>query len=219
MISSESSFKSWLNEHRQLLLLSVMGVFLPIGIFIFLALGIARQPEGFPWDVPILLFIHTEARSQLDIFAATLTQFGIYWGVVPLIIAIAVTLSFQKKWRAIIYLFITAVGTAIISHTSKLYFHRVRPSLWEHFYPLPPDFSFPSGHALSSMMLFVTLIILTWGTRWFAAVLFIGSFFVLGIGWTRLYLGVHYPTDILGGWMLAIAWSIGVSLIVKPNKL
>lgn len=218
-MSSEVSVKSWLKEHRQLLLLFILGVYIPIGIFILLAMGIVQHPEGFPWDIPILLSIHTTERSQLDIFAAWLTQLGIYWGVAPLIIAIAVTLSLRQQWRAIIYIMITTVGTTIISHTTKIYFHRIRPRLWESFYPLPPDYSFPSGHALSSMMLFITLIVLTWGSRWLQAVLFIGSFFVLGIGWTRLYLGVHYPTDILAGWMLAIAWSIGVSLVVKPTQL
>lgn len=219
MLSSERPLKSWLNEHRQSLLLLIAGIYIPMGIFALLAIGIVQHAEGFPWDVPVLLTIHTTARSQLDVFAAWLTQLGIYWGVTPLIIAIAVTLSWRQKWRGMIYLLITSVGTVIISHTTKIFFHRVRPSLWERFYPLPPDYSFPSGHALSSMMLFVTLIVLTWGTRWLPAVLFIGSFFVLGIGWTRLYLGVHYPTDILAGWMLAIAWSIGISLIVRPNQL
>lgn len=218
-MSSEVSFKSWLNEHRQLLLLLSVGIYLPLATFTLLAIGIVQHAEGFPWDAPVLLTIHTTARSQLDFFAAWLTQLGIYWGVAPLIIAIVVNLSFRQKWRAIIYLLITSVGTVIISHTTKIYFHRMRPSLWESSYPLPPDFSFPSGHALSSMMLFVSLIVLTWGSRWFTTVLFIGSFFVLGIGWTRLYLGVHYPTDILAGWMLAIAWSIAVSLVVRPHQL
>lgn len=219
MSLSENSFKSWLNSHRQLLLLFFIGVYIPLGIFILLAIGIVQYPQGFPWDVPILLAIHNTSKSQLDTFAAWLTQLGIYWGVAPLIVVLVISLSLQQKWRGIIYLLISSLGATLISHSTKIFFHRVRPSLWELFYPLPPDFSFPSGHAISSMMLWVSVLILSWGKRWFLNVLFIGCFFVLGIGWTRLYLGVHYPSDILAGWMLAIAWSIGISLIVKPNQV
>jgi undecaprenyl-diphosphatase len=104
-----------------------------------------------------------------------------------------------------------------ISYTTKLTFHRPRPHLWDLFYRLPSDCSFPSGHALSSMTLVVILVALTWGSRWCKWGLLFGSLFVLTIGWTRLYLGIHYPSDILGGWLLGISWGIGVSLLVKPR--
>jgi undecaprenyl-diphosphatase len=45
----------------------------------------------------------------------------------------------------------------------------------------------------------------------------LGSPFVVAIAWTRLYLGVHFPSDILAGWMVAIAWAIGVSVVLKPH--
>lgn len=93
--------------------------------------------------------------------------------------------------------------------------HRVRPHLWES--PAPEfDYGFPSGHAMSSMTLVAVLVILTWGSRWRWWVLAAGTIFVLVIGWTRLYLGVHYPSDILAGWMASIAWAVGVSWVIKP---
>lgn len=57
-----------------------------------------------------------------------------------------------------------------------------------------------------------------YGDRWRWFVVFIGSLFVLAIGWTRLYLGVHYPSDIVAGWMASVAWAVGVSLLIKPSK-
>jgi membrane-associated phospholipid phosphatase len=67
------------------------------------------------------------------------------------------------------------------------------------------------------MTLVVALVILTWGTRWRWLVLIVGSLYVLTIGWTRLYLGVHYPSDILAGWMLSIAWTVGLACLLKLN--
>jgi undecaprenyl-diphosphatase len=70
---------------------------------------------------------------------------------------------------------------------------------------------------MSSMTFVVALLVLTWGTRWFGMVLSLGSLFVVSIAWTRLYLGVHFPSDILAGWMVSIAWAVGLSLLIRPH--
>ncbi|MGL5074374.1 MAG: phosphatase PAP2 family protein, partial [Waterburya sp.] len=102
-----------------------------------------------------------------------------------------------------------------ISYTGKIIVHRARPHLWELVYQIGSDYSFPSGHAMSSMSFALVLIILTWNSSWRWLTVISGSLFVLSIAWTRLYLGVHYPSDIVGGWMIAIAWSMVVLLMGK----
>ncbi|HEY9299769.1 MAG TPA: phosphatase PAP2 family protein, partial [Phormidium sp.] len=52
---------------------------------------------------------------------------------------------------------------------------------------------------------------------WCLPILIFGGLFVLAIGWTRLYLGVHFPSDILAGWAVSVAWAIGVSFLIKPQ--
>ncbi|NEP62112.1 MAG: phosphatase PAP2 family protein, partial [Symploca sp. SIO2G7] len=54
-----------------------------------------------------------------------------------------------------------------------------------------------------------------WESKWRWLILIVGGLLVLTIGWTRLYLGVHYPSDILAGWMVSVAWAIGASLLIK----
>lgn len=186
-------------------------------VFGELAEDVWENQGGFPWDVPILLSIHTTAQPQLDTLASILTKFGVFWGVFPIAILMALILLIQRKWRSLAYLIPTLLGSIVINRTAKVLLHRVRPHLWES--PAPElDYGFPSGHAMSSMTLVAALVILAWGTRWFWLVVMIGSLFVLVIAWTRLYLGVHYPSDILAGWMASIAWAVGVSLLIKPHS-
>jgi len=200
------------------LLLLLLGVYLPLQCFGFLAIEVWKNAGGFPWDEPILLTIHQTATPQLDQFAVILTHFGSLKVVAPLVMGISLAFSWQKKWRSLAFLVTTTLGTAIINFTAKTIMHRVRPHLWQS---LSPEFgyAFPSGHAMTSMTLIGALVILTWGTIWSWLILIFGSIFVVAIGWTRLYLGVHFPSDILAGWMVSLAWAIGVTLLIKPQLI
>jgi undecaprenyl-diphosphatase len=206
--------KRLLIAHWRSLLVLLIGVYVPLQVFGELAEEVWENEGGFPWDVPILLIIHTTTQPRLDVFATTLTKFGVFWGVFPVATVISLVLLSRRQWRSLVYLSTTLLGSIVINRTAKVVLHRVRPHLWAS--PAPElDYGFPSGHAMSSMTLVAALVILTWGTRWCWFVLIFGSLFVLAIGWTRLYLGVHYPSDILAGWMVSVAWAAGVSLVFR----
>ena len=208
--------KQLLIAHWRSLLILFIGVYLPLQVFGLLAVEVWEEKGGFPWDVPILLAVHSIAKVQLNVFAATLTKFGSFWAALPIVSAIALILLLKRKWRSLTYLLTTVIGSTIINRTAKEIMHRVRPQLWES--PTPEfDYAFPSGHAMTSMTLVAALVILTWGSVWCWLVLISGSLFVVAIGWTRLYLGVHFPSDILAGWMISLAWAIGVSLSIRPH--
>ncbi|BAY48102.1 phosphoesterase [Scytonema sp. HK-05] len=200
--------------HWRSLLLLLLGVFLPLLVFGELAEDVWENEGGFPWDVPILLAVHSTANPQLDVVVTMLTKLGVFWGVFPIATVTALVLFNRRRWRSLTYLIVTLLGSIIINRTAKVLLHRVRPHLWES--PAPEfDYGFPSGHAMSSMTFVAVLVILTWGSRWRWLVLIVGTIFVLVIGWTRLYLGVHYPSDILAGWMVSVGWAVGVSLIIR----
>ncbi len=200
--------------HWRSLLLLLLGVFLPLQVFGELAEDVWENEGGFPWDVPLLLAVHSTANPQLDVVVTMLTKLGVFWGVFPIATVTALVLFNRRRWRSLTYLIVTLLGSIIINRTAKVLLHRVRPHLWES--PAPEfDYGFPSGHAMSSMTFVAVLVILTWGSRWRWLVLIVGTIFVLVIGWTRLYLGVHYPSDILAGWMVSVGWAVGVSLIIR----
>ena len=203
----------------KLLLKIIMAIVLPLIIFALLTIEIQKNSVILAWDTSILLAIHQTAQTQIDMFATILTDFGIYWGVIPLTAAISWFLLYHKKRQEALYLLTTVLGCAIISPTIKILVQRQRPHLWTSLYPLPKDFSFPSGHAMWSMTFVVALVILTWGSRWSFLVLVSGGLFVVAIAWTRLYLGVHFPSDILAGWLLSIAWAVSTSIILRVQPI
>jgi membrane-associated phospholipid phosphatase len=220
-----SFLKNLLIARWRSLLLLLIGVYLPLQVFEILTVKIWENEAGLPWDVPILLAVHSTANPQLDVLAVTLAIIGLPWTAVPILGAIALILLLQKRWRwsptdrrsSLAYLLTASLGSVIINRTAKELMHRVRPQLWQSIAP-ESSFAFPSAHAMTSITLVAILLFLTWASSWRWLILTFGSFYIIAIGWCRLYLGVHFPSDILAGWMVALGWTIGVSLIIKPYK-
>ena len=213
-LSSEPSFRQFLQQWLTKNSLLPLGVYLPLAGFGLLAMQIWRLEGGLAWDVAILNAIHSTAGPRLDQIAQGLTPLGTKWGVFPATLLVAAKLLYDQRWRPLTYWLLALLGGGLLNRFTKLWLHRLRPSLWDHVQP--SDFSFPSGHAMSSMVFVAALLLLSPQSerRWVGLV---GGLFVVAIGWTRLYLGVHYPSDILAGWMLAVAWVASVSQGVSPS--
>ncbi len=169
-----------------------------------------------PWETALMIAIHLRATAAIDGIATAVTQLGSAYWVTPVVGAIAIRFIWQRRWRSLTYLLVTLGGCVVTNLAAKAYWHRLRPHLWEG-YIHPVDFSFPSGHAMTSMSFAAVLVALTWGSRWVWLTALLGSVYVGAIAWTRLYLGVHYPSDILAGWLLAIAWAVSMSVLFKPH--
>src|SRR6185436_15397566 len=115
----------------------------------------------------------------------------------------------RLAWRrAAIDLAIVMTGAVVLGNVLKLAFARARPEIY--FGLAPPTYSFPSGHALYAACLFGALACLIadrildpmrGAALWAGAVLLAGA-----IGVSRIYLGVHYPSDVAGGYLVAVFW-------------
>lgn len=195
--------------------LIAIGILGSLQIFLFLAAEIVHQGSLLAWDQFWLTQIHAVQSISLTTLARTVTPLGVSWGVIPVSITIGVGLGYARRWQSLLYLVLTLGGTAFLNRITKAFFHRDRPQLSADM-PIVSGYSFPSGHAMSSMAFVIVLVVLMWNTTYRWPVLIAGSCFVLLIAWTRLYLGVHYPSDIVGGWTLAGAWALGVRLLIKP---
>lgn len=201
-----------LRRHGWTLLLVFAGLLLPLWAFAELADDIHRQ-ESLVYDVPVLEYAHGLSRHSLDLFFSVIAKLGYQWGVVPFDIVLVIALTVTRRFREASYAAIALGGSGLLNIAAKQFFARERPSLWESIAP-EHNYSFPSGHAMGSMTLAAVLILLCWPTRWRWLVVASMVPFTVLVGFSRLYLGVHYPSDILAGWAVATAWAVAVYLLV-----
>jgi undecaprenyl-diphosphatase len=209
---------SFLRRHGGRLLLLFAGVLLPLWLFVELADEV-HEAEVFAFDEPILLFAREMARSGFDRTFLLFSALGYQYGVVPIDILLVLALAVRRRLPESIFAAAALGGSALLNIATKQFFARERPSLWESIAP-ESNYSFPSGHAMGSMTLALVLILLAWPTRWRWWVVAAMAVFVPMVGLSRVYLGVHYPSDILAGWAAAAAWAVGVySLVFRGGLL
>lgn len=182
----------------------------------FLGLAVAvRAGATDRADVAALLRIHELFPAWLDGPMVAVTALG-YYSVVAVLAVAAALLFYRRGPRAYVLLVIvSAFGDMVLATIVKDAVDRVRPHLF-HFadYPVPSSFSFTSGHANVAVAFYGVLSLLValklegWRRRW--GVLVPGAILALLIGFSRLYLGVHYPSDVLGGYLLGTSWATAV---------
>jgi membrane-associated phospholipid phosphatase len=193
---------------RALLGLLVFGVALPWAVFLKASSEI-REGEGFPGDHAIPRWLHAHATPGLDTLSLTISRLG---GPIPM--SGFAVLTFWFLWRhpprRRAWFFAAAMGGAMtLNAIAKAVMGRVRPAFWHSLAPETTP-SFPSGHAMGSMALVLTLGLLLHHSRWRWLALGLGPLFVSGVGWSRMYLGVHYPSDVAAGWIASTAWVLSV---------
>ncbi len=124
----------------------------------------------------------------------------------------------KHQKEALIFAFITGLAP-LMSTILKLIFHRPRPPLYLHTQFTNLDFSFPSGHAFGSLVFYFTLsyfvYYLTKSEKLGLCIFVLSIILVSLIGISRIYLGVHYPTDVLAGFAGGIFWLSSLFLINK----
>jgi membrane-associated phospholipid phosphatase len=205
----------FLRKHGWRMALWFFCLLLPLWGFAALV-GEYHEKAVFPFDAPILNGLHKWATPRLDRFFILMTRLGYMRGVVPLDVMLLVFLALRRRFRDGLFFGIAVSGSAILNIAAKNYFARARPDLWVSLMP-ETTYSFPSGHAMGSITLAFATILLCWPTRWRWPVVFGAFVFVLLIGISRVYLGVHYPSDIVAGWTAALAWTMGMYLLVDQK--
>lgn len=206
---------AFLRRRWRRLLLVFIGVLLPLWCFGELADEL-REGEVFFFDDPLLRMAHALAAEGWDAFFVQVSALGYLYGVVPVDALLVLALAARRRFREGLFAGIAIIGSALLNLGVKQLFSRERPSLWESIAP-ESTFSFPSGHAMGSMTLACVLVLLAWHTRWRWLVLVAASVFVVLVGLSRVYLGVHYPSDIVAGWAAATTWVAAIFLLVFPH--
>lgn len=204
----------------KLLLLLFLGVGLPLIAFGALAQEVWSR-GGILWDEPILRYVHRHETPGRTGVMRFITSIGYEFGVVPLSFGVFFILLVMRRRGNALFWALAIGGAAALNQGAKAFFRRTRPDLWDSVAP-EHTYSFPSAHAMGSMALVATLAVLAWPTRWRWWAIVAGSVFTLLVGFSRVYLGVHFPSDVVAGWAAALAWVLGLSHVaygrmVKPR--
>jgi membrane-associated phospholipid phosphatase len=216
-IEKEARFgAAFLRKHGLRLLLLFIGALLPLWGFAGLAEEV-HEGEPLFFDEPILRFAHDMASAGFNRVFLLFSVLG-YQGVVPTDILLVAALAAKRRAREGLFAGIALGGSALLNLTTKQLFARVRPSLWESIAP-EGTYSFPSGHAMGSMTLAWVCVLLAWRTPWRVPVTAVAVGFTALVGLSRVYLGVHYPSDILAGWTAASVWAVCCFFLVFRHDL
>ena len=167
------------------------------------------EAESYAFDTNILLTVRSWHSPLLDIAMLGITFIGD-----PLVLFISCLilgtwlLRLKQKSEATT-LAIAAIGAIGLNILLKHLFSRARPALWDRVVDVG-QYSFPSGHAMVSMVIygFIGYILANRYRRQQWWIISVTTLLVIAIGFSRLYLGVHWPTDIIAGYAAGLVWLI-----------
>lgn len=166
-----------------------------------------RNQEASFLDTVATPLLHGLANPTLDEVMSALTDLGSTIIVVPVLVAAIAWLLWQGYRRHAVFLAVAVVGSFVLNETLKLIFHRPRPQLaWA---TIVPEYSFPSGHAMNSLVVYGALAVIVWaiaGRRAGVIAAFVAVALAVLIGISRIYLGYHYLTDVVGGLLAGALW-------------
>jgi undecaprenyl-diphosphatase len=177
-----------------------------ISLMIFVA---AWSIGGLDYSRDVAL-IHSFAAQRaehvwLTKFAILITRLGDAATLMTILGLVVAWLAYARRWRLAISLAGIVIGGRIAVELMKLAIQRERP----FFTPYPVDtvsLSFPSGHAGNSMITFLALALIAAPPRYRGSAAAAAIVTSIAVGSTRPLLGVHWPTDVIGGWTFGIAW-------------
>ncbi|EJZ19199.1 phosphatase PAP2 family protein (plasmid) [Rhizobium sp. Pop5] len=189
------------------------------------------EGETLGFDEAILLALRRHGDLAVPIGPAWLTHavgditsLGGLTVLTLMTVLVTVYLLLDRRWPIAIFVFSSVLTGWLASTLLKILVARPRPDIVPHLVEVS-DLSFPSGHAMVSAVTYLTLgALLARTQRYRSTRIFVmgaGVFLAVIIGLSRIYLGVHYPTDVFAGWCAGALWALGCWLISKrfvPNR-
>ncbi len=182
-----------------------------------------REGELGPIDDEVAAMI-TGWRGSLDGVMRALTEFGS--GVcMTLVATLAVAVSLLRGRRTeAVFLIVATGGTGLLNAGLKLFFQRARPEAsLRYLIDAPGSFSFPSGHAMGSGGVLASVVIVAFVSglprRWRLPLALLAAMLAASVAISRIYFGIHYPSDVVAGLLGACAWVSAVTGVFYPRLI
>ena len=186
-----------------------------LALFLFAWLGdevLRGHTQQF--DQAVRNWVHQFASADMTRVMTAISLLG--YNILILEMLIAFAIFARLRWRgAGVWLAVAMIGALALDTALKYAYHRTRPVAF--FGVAPHSYSFPSGHALCSFCFYGVLAGLlskrTKALSWRIVIWIIAVVLVIAIGLSRIYLGVHYPSDVLAGYLAATVW-VGTIIVL-----
>ncbi|ARV57684.1 phosphatase PAP2 family protein [Nostocales cyanobacterium HT-58-2] len=178
------------------------------------------EKEAFAFDTSFLLWLHQFANPSLDNLMLTITNIG-NPSTMVIVAGTSLGILCWRHYRVEAYIFVLAcLGGLLLNTGLKLFFSKPRPELW-HQLISEKSFSFPSGHALGSMVLygFTAYLLAIHHPKFANGIYSLALILITAIGISRLYLGVHWPTDVIAGYGVGFLWLMVCITMLKLQRL
>lgn len=169
-------------------------------------------------DAEILRFAHSHSTVLLDSIALVVTRGGTGNVLVPVDLAVFGYLLSQKRIIGAVFWTASVTGASALNLLAKQVFERSRPDHWVSI-ASEPTFSFPSGHAMNSLAAAGALMVLTWHSTQRVKIAAGLILFVLSVGISRVYLGIHFPSDVAAGWAFSALWITLVTIKFRKQRV
>ena len=181
--------------------------------FALLALAVVDQAPSIDSFNATINALVQGARGALDSFFVTITMLGDLLPMTALCLVVCAILAIARKWDSLAFFATNVLLAVVCVQALKFIFAVPRPGA-ETLVPIPGSFSFPSAHSFCSLIVFGMIGLLIFralnrkGVPYNVAIVpgIILVIFAILIGISRIYVGVHWPSDVLGGWLLAGMW-------------
>jgi membrane-associated phospholipid phosphatase len=172
--------------------------------------------RALDFDRQLLTALYAWQRPWLDAFFRAATWLGSILVLLPLSLAVAWRLWRDGRPGSALFLPLATGGAALLAHAGKLLVVRPRPDLYPALIAMPADLSFPIAHAMQATAFALAWVLLPalrpgWATIGAAAVL------VAVVAFSRIYLQVHFPSDVLIGLVAGAAWAAGLRFLAMER--
>lgn len=195
------------------------GIFTILAFILFLIIGVMvrNSASGVLFDVSLMNAIHTIENQVVFSIMKFISFIGSGYFLFPAVGVAFIYAILKKKYYISKLLLVSSLGCWMVNHLLKLVFNRTRPL--DFFLVQQGGLSYPSGHSMVSMSMYLTFAYLLCRSDRFKdkkrLVYALALTYVLIMGLSRLYLGVHWPTDIIGGFAVGFVYFNTVVISIK----